>query len=245
MKSEWFKDWFNTPEYLSVYRHRNESDAEQHIHLITDNILLHPNSKILDMACGAGRHAVILARKGYDVTGVDLSENLLSIAKQISLNENLPANFIHSDIREFNPDIKYDLILNLFTSFGYFETDSENISILQKAYHLLKDKGSFVLDVFNSHYLKKNLVEFSEEKINNAEIHQYREIKDKRVIKKIVVTKNGKLNNYFESVRMYSKEELEIILNKIGFDIYKTFGDFLGNKYEYFNSPRLILFCRK
>lgn len=245
MKSEWFRDWFNTPEYLSVYRHRNESDAEQHINLITNNILLHPNSKILDMACGAGRHTVILARKGYDVTGVDLSENLLSIAKQISLNENLSANFIHSDIREFNSDIKFDLILNLFTSFGYFETDSENFSILQKAYHLLKDGGSFVLDVFNSYYLTKNLVEFSEDQINDAEILQFRKIMDKRVIKKIVVTKDGKPSNYFESVRMYSKDELEIILNKIGFDIYKTFGDFLGNNFEHFNSPRLILFCRK
>ena len=245
MKSEWFKDWFNTPEYLNVYRHRNESDAEQHIDLITSNILLNPDSKILDMACGAGRHAILLARKGYDVTGVDLSENLLSIARQTLLNENLSANFIHSDIREFHSEMNYYLILNLFTSFGYFETDDENYSILQKAYDLLKPGGSFVLDVFNSYYLTKNLVEFSEEKINNAEIHQYREIKDKRVIKKIVVTKDGELSTYLESVRMYKKEELEIVLNKIGFDIYKTFGDFLGNEFEQFNSPRLILFCRK
>jgi SAM-dependent methyltransferase len=245
MISEWFKDWFNTPEYLNVYRHRNESDAEQHIDLITSNILLNPDSKILDMACGAGRHAILLARKGYNVTGVDLSENLLSIAEELSLNENLPAKFIHSDIREYISEMKFDLILNLFTSFGYFETDDENFSILKKAYDLLKPGGSFVLDVFNSYYLTKNLVEFSEEKINNSEIHQYREIKDKRVIKKIVVTKDGKLSRYLESVRMYTIEELENVLNKIGFDIYKTFGDFLGNEFEHFNSPRLILICRK
>lgn len=245
MKSEWFKDWFNTSQYLDVYKHRNEDDAEDHIKLILENILIKPGTKILDMACGAGRHAIILARKNFDVTAVDLSENLLKVAMQNAKNEKLPIYFIHSDIRNFNSEIKFDLVLNLFTSFGYFETDDENYSVLEKAYKLLNKNGFFVLDYFNSDYLKKNLIKSSKEIIGDEEIFQQRKIEGSRVIKKIMIQKNGESKEYTESVRMYNYEELTEQLKKIGFDIYKTFGDFLGNKFDPQNSSRLILICKK
>ncbi len=245
MKSEWFKDWFNTSQYLDVYKHRNEDDAEDHIKLILENVLIKPDAKILDMACGAGRHAIILARKNFDVTAVDLSENLLKVAKQNAKNENLRIRFIHSDIRNFNTDIKFDLVLNLFTSFGYFETDEENFSVLDKAFKLLNKDGFFVLDYFNSEYLKKNLIEYSREKIGDEVIFQKRKIEGSRVIKKITIQKNGGSNEYTESVRMYNYDELTEQLKKIGFDIYKTFGDFFGNKFDLQNSSRLIIICKK
>jgi cyclopropane fatty-acyl-phospholipid synthase-like methyltransferase len=245
MKFEWFKDWFNTPEYLNVYQHRNESDAEDHIKLILENVKIPFGAKILDMACGAGRHAIILARKDFNVTAVDLSENLISIGEQSARNENLIINFVKSDIRKFETDVKFNLVINLFTSFGYFESDEENIAVLKKAYDLLIEDGYFVLDFFNSEFLQQNLVEFSEENLSGAEIHQYRKIKDKRVTKKIVITKNGNLSTYEESVRMFTKDELVSAIQNIGFDNYKTFGDFLGNKFEQFTSPRLIMICKK
>jgi cyclopropane fatty-acyl-phospholipid synthase-like methyltransferase len=245
MKSEWFKDWFNTQEYLIVYQHRNENDAEEHINLIFNSVKVYPGFNVLDMACGAGRHAILLAKKGLNLTAVDLSENLLLIAKQNAEKENLNINFIHSDIRDFHSTIRFDLILNLFTSFGYFETDEENISILRKAYDLLEIDGYFILDFFNSYFLQQNLVEFSEENINDAQIHQFRKIRNNRITKKIVITKNGEINTYEESVRMFTKDELVDAITKIGFDIYKTFRDFLGNEFDKLNSPRLILICKK
>jgi len=245
MKSEWFKDWFNTSEYLNVYRHRNEEDAENHIKLILDNISIKPNAKALDMACGAGRHSIILARKNFDVTAVDLSENLLAVGKAAAQNQNLSINFILSDIRKFNSNLKYDLVLNLFTSFGYFETDEENFSVLFKAYNLLKKDGYFILDYFNSEYLKKNLIKDSIEKKDDGEIVQQRKVENSRVIKKIMITKNNTTSEFTESVRMYNKDELVLELQQIGFEIRKTFGDFLGHKFESVKSPRLILICKK
>ncbi len=245
MKSEWFKDWFNTEEYLNVYKHHNEADAEDHIKLILDNVSIPGDAKILDMACGSGRHAILLARKKYNVTAVDLSENLLSIARQTSEVENLAINFIHSDIRNFNSIKKYDLILNLFTSFGYFQTDEENFSILKKAYDLLKVNGYFVLDYFNSKFLIDNLVEFSTEVIDGGIISQQRSIKDSRIVKKILIDKKDEHSEYEESVRMFSKDELTNELINIGFDIYRTFGDFFGNEFNPHSSPRLILICKK
>ncbi len=245
MKSEWFKDWFNTSEYLNVYKHRNEEDAESHISLILNYVQIKPNASILDMACGAGRHSIILARKNFNVTAVDLSENLLSVGKESAKKENLSINFVHSDIRKFNSNLKYDLVLNLFTSFGYFETDEENFSVLQKAYGFLKEGGFFILDYFNSEYIKKNLVEDSTEKIEDGDVIQKRKIENTRVIKKIIITKNNKLSEYEESVKMYTKNELVLELKKIGFEIHKTFGDFLGNNFDSLKSTRLILICKK
>jgi len=245
MKPEWFKDWFNTQEYLNVYQHRNESDAEEHVKLILENVEISSGAKILDMACGAGRHAIIFARKIFNVTAVDLSENLISIAERSAQNENLKINFVQSDIRNFESSNKFNLVINLFTSFGYFETDEENFSVLKKAYDLLVDDGYFVLDFFNSEFLQNNLVEFSEENLDEAEIHQFRKIKDKRVTKKIVITKNGNISQFEESVRMFTKDELTDAIQNIGFDIYKTFGDFFGNEFDNLNSPRLIMICKK
>ncbi len=143
------------------------------------------------------------------------------------------------------PAEKFNLVLNLFTSFGYFETDEENYAVLQKAYDLLEDRGYFVLDFFNSQFLQQNLIEFSEENLSGAQIHQYRKIKDNRVIKKIAITKDGNLSTFEESVRMFTKDELFNTITKIGFDIYNTFGDFFGNEFDDFRSPRIILFCKK
>lgn len=245
MKSEWFKDWFNTQEYINLYKHRNEDEAEQHIKLILDNVETFAGYRVLDMACGAGRHAILLAKKGLIVTAVDLSDNLLSIAKKTADEENLKIEFVKSDIREFNTNLDFDLVVNLFTSFGYFESDEENYSVLRKAYDLTLPGGYFVLDFFNSSYLTNNLIKFSEEKLDDAIIHQHREIKNNRINKKIVITKNGQIKSFLESVRMFTKDELEYSLTKIGFDIHKTFGDFLGNEFDNIISPRLILICKK
>lgn len=245
MKSDLFKEWFNTKEYLEVYRHRNEDEAETHINFILQNVSLKPGSKVLDMACGAGRHAIILAKRNLIVTAVDLSEKLLSVAKQLAKEEDLSINFIHSDIRNFNPVEKYDLIINLFTSFGYFETDAENFSVLKKAYNLLNENGSFILDYFNTEYLKNNLVAYSDETVGDERIIQERKIENDRVLKKIIIIKNNKSNEFFESVKMYSYETLIKELRNIGFDIYKTYGDFEDVKFDLTHSQRLIFICRK
>lgn len=245
MKNDWFEDWFNTDEYLNVYKHRNETDAEDHIKLILKTVSLNDDAKILDMACGSGRHSIMLARKGYDITAVDLSSNLLSVAKANAAKEKLKINFIQSDIRTFDTPQKFDLIINLFTSFGYFDTDAENFSVLKKAYDYIKKDGYFVLDYFNTNYLTNNLIAYSKEQMGNSEFIQERKIEEQRVVKKISIIKNGITKEFEESVRMYDKNELAKVLINIGFDIYKTFGDFLGSDFNVINSPRVIFICRK
>lgn len=245
MMKDWYIQWFDTDEYLNVYKHRNETDAECHIRFLLSQIDLPSGASILDMACGAGRHSILLSRLGYKVTGVDLSKRLLTEAKLSAEREYLNINFIQSDIKEFNTDKKFDLVLNLFTSFGYFETDEENFQLFQKAYSYLNFSGYFVFDYFNRNYLVKNLIPLSSEINGDDSIIQERKIVDERVIKKITISRNGNSKYYFESVKLYDSNLLVEKLKKIGFEIVKLFGDFTGNKFEENSSPRFISICKK
>ena len=245
MKSEWFKDWFETEEYLNVYQHRNETDAGDLVGLIIASTTLPESAEVMDMACGTGRHSILFAKKGFNVTAVDLSKNMIAAARKKAETEKLKINFILSDLRYFAHSGKFDLIINLFTSFGYFATDDENFQIFKTAYEHLNNGGYFVLDFFNKHFIEQNLIQESREKIDNSEIIQKRKIEGLRVIKEISILEKGQSKKYFESVRMFNKDELVDELIRIGFAIEKTFGDFHGNKFEQFSSPRIIIIARK
>ncbi len=241
----WFDDWFNSPEYLEVYKHRNEIDAEKHVDFILSKIKLEPCSNILDMACGAGRHSILFAKQGFNVTGIDLSENLLSEAIKIASKEKLHIKFIKSDIRKFDSENKFNLILNLFTSFGYFEKDEDNFLVFYKAFELLKNSGFFILDFFNKDYLLKNLIPITEEVQNDKKIIQKRFVRKGRIEKIIQINYNGSIKEYSESVKLYSNEQLKNKLLEIGFEIVNLFGDFDGSKFNSESSPRFIAICKK
>jgi ubiquinone/menaquinone biosynthesis C-methylase UbiE len=242
---EWYKHWFNSKEYLNVYKHRDEKEAEELVKLVFDNISLSKNSHILDLAAGFGRHAILFAKLGYNVTAVDLSENLLSIAKENAKSEGIHINFVHSDIRNFNPDSQYDLIVNLFTSLGYFEEDEENYYILRKVFDILSAGGFFVLDYFNKNFVVKNIVAKTVEEIDDGVITQHRFIEGERIVKEITIDKAGKVNKFYESVRMFSSNELIIMIQKLGFKNLRTFGDLSGNPFELESSPRIIIIVNK
>ena len=241
----WYEEWFNTKEYFEIYKNRDDVEAETLAELILSNIKIDKGAKILDMSAGAGRHAINFAKRGFNVTAVDLSENLLKVAKENASVYDFQIDFVHSDIRKFETSDKFNLVLNLFTSIGYFESDEENFELLRKAYNFLKPGGYFVLDYFNRNYLEENLVPSSVETINGTKINQNRSIQGNRVIKEIVIGKNGDTKKYFESVRMFSFDELQTELESIGFKINSTFGDLDGKPFVLETSPRVIIIASK
>ncbi len=243
--AEWFESWFNTEEYLSVYRHRNDAEAEKLVNLILKKVDIFPGSDIIDLACGAGRHSILLAEKGFNVTAVDLSENLLGVARKTAEDLNLKINFVNADLRNFCISSKFDLALNLFTSFGYFEKDEENFALFTKGFELLKPGGQFVIDYFNTNYIQRNLVPHSEGIINDKKVIQDRKIVGNRVIKNILIAKNGTKERYIESVRMYSDSELSAAIERSGLKIKKIFGDFDGSDFDLNTSPRIIIISVK
>ena len=241
----WYKDWFNSEYYLRVYKHRDESEAERLVLLIEKSVNLESQSSVLDMACGAGRHAIAFAKKGYKVTAVDLSQRLLEEAKKNAIDAGVNINFVLSDILNFQTAKKFDLAVNLFTSIGYFETDEENYDVIEKANSLLKEDKYFVLDYFNKDFLLNNLIPTSIISENGLKITQNRSIEGNRVVKKIIIENDGSLQEFYESVRLYSFEETKSIVERAGFKIIKEVGDFYGNTFKKETSPRLILIAKK
>lgn len=243
--TEWFETWFNTDEYLNVYRHRNESEAAKHISFIIQNTKFEPPASVLDLACGAGRHSIIFSKKGFDVTAVDLSERLLCEAKKLADEEGIDIEFIKSDLRDLNLDREFTLVINLFTSFGYFKDDEENFKIFDIAFKHLRDNGRFVIDFLNKNYIEKNLREYSEDSFLNKKIIQRRAITGDRVIKNIEILSDGKTSKFYESVRMFSYEELIYALNDRGLFVDRIYGDFGGSKFDPEKSERIIIFAVK
>lgn len=241
----WYKDWFNSEYYLKVYKHRDESEAEKLVELIETNIKLIHQSLVLDMACGAGRHAIAFAKKDYKVTAVDLSQRLLEEAKKNAIDAGVNINFVLSDILDFQTDKKFDLAVNLFTSIGYFESDEENYAVIKKANSVLREEKFFVLDYFNKEFLLNNLIPTSIISENGLKIIQNRSIEGNRVVKKITIENDGSFKEFYESVRLYSFEEIKDMVKSAGFKIINEVGDFYGNSYKKETSPRLILIAKK
>lgn len=243
--SEWFEEWFESPEYLKVYKNRNDNDAWQLVSFICSKLSLKSGLKILDLACGAGRHAILLAGRGFQVTGVDLSKNLLNVARKNAEELKLNLSFIHSDIRNFLHYEKFDLVVNLFTSFGYFKKDEENFVVFKKASEMLKPEGFFAFDYLNSEYLKENLVPYSYEETDSYRVEQFRSIIDCRVEKKIVINNGNESKNFIESVKLYTPADLEFQLKKFGFDKIGLYGDYKGTIFDEKKSQRFLAICQK
>lgn len=243
--AEWFESWFESEEYLTLYKHRDEKEALILVESILSIIKIKKEAKVLDLACGAGRHSIEFAKKGFEITAVDLSKNLLDTAKKNAEALNLKIDFIRADLRQFNIDTKFDLVLNLFTSFGYFDTDEENFKIFETAYHHLKENGFFIFDYFNKIHLERNLKNESVLTLEKGKIIQKRKIADGRVIKDIIIQKNGIENVFKESVKIYSKEELLENLKKLKFNILNIFGSFDKAEFNENLSDRIIIIAQK
>lgn len=243
--NEWYKDWFSSDEYLNLYTHRDEEDAEKLLELILTETNPVKNASILDAACGAGRHSINLASRGYNVVGFDLSKSLLRMAKQVASKKNVDVDLFCGDLRLISLNKKFDLILNLFTSFGYFPNDEENFAFIRTAYNLLKEECFYVLDFLNSNYILNHLVPETVTEYENKKIIERRRIEGNRVLKQIIIQNGMSQDSYLESVQLYSKEKIVSEFEQIGFNLVKEFGDYDGNIFNAESSQRLILFFRK
>ncbi len=245
MEKNWFKDWFASEDYLKVYCHRDIKDAQNLSDLIIENLNPKNDDIILDSACGAGRHGLYLASKNYRIIGFDLSITLLKKAKEDAEYKNINIPLLKADIREIYFGKKIFAVLNLFTSFGYFNTDEENFRFIRNSYGFLRDDGYFVLDYFNKNYLLNNLVPESNKIVDGISINEKRFLENDRVIKKIELCSNGIRKDFIESVRLYGFNEIVEKFLHIGFKVNKIFGEYNGAVYDEENSPRLIIIFNK
>jgi SAM-dependent methyltransferase len=236
----WFTDWFNTPYYHILYKDRNDADAQLFMKNITEFLALPKDAHILDLPCGKGRHSVFLNSLGYRVTGGDLAENSIKTAKKF---ENDSLDFKVHDMRKpFNS--KYDAIFNLFTSFGYFEDDKEDILILKHIKNGLKQDGYFVFDFLNANFVKNNLVKKEVKVVDGIAFNITREISNGFILKNITFFADDKNHSYTERVKYLDLSKMETYFDKVGFKIINTFGDYSLNTFNTETSNRLIIVAK-
>lgn len=246
---EWFTEWFNHPLYLRVYSHRDEAEArtclETIIHKTGLENLTPSDIRVMDIACGAGRHALEFARLGFTTTANDLSPFLLECTRSQAERENISIECTRQDMRHLSVENSYDLVVQLFSSFGYFKTKKEDLQVLRNVHRALKKDGRYILDLINPVYLKKNLNPSSSRTIDDLIVSEQRRIEADRIIKQITIRSPDDSVTFEESVRLYRIEIIGDMLASAGFEIKEIFGDYEGSAFDEQTSPRLLLFARK
>ena len=235
---EWFESWFDSPYYHLLYSNRDEKEARQFISKLIDHLSPSKDDYILDLACGKGRHSIYLNELGYKVDGLDYSENNISMAKR---SENERLHFFRHDMREPLPKNDYDLILNLFTSFGYFDSDEEHELCLKHVANGLIKGGMFIMDFMNVHFVSSELKESELIERNGVSFQIEKEISSAYIIKTIKFMDKGHVHEFCEKVRAFTKDELIYLLEKVGFSIKELFGDYHLNDFDPDQSERLII----
>ncbi|EIA08103.1 class I SAM-dependent methyltransferase [Flavobacterium frigoris] len=233
----WFSSWFDTPYYHILYKDRNYREAQIFMDNLTHYLNLPEKAKVLDLACGKGRHSIYLNQLGFDVLGADLSEN--SIA-QAAKNENDTLQFKVHDMREPFEE-KYDAIFNLFTSFGYFENDEDNLTTLKAIKESLSEYGFAVIDFMNVAQVVNTLVPEETKTVDDIDFYIKRYLKDGYVFKEIDFEDKGQKFHYIEKVRALTLQDFETLMEEAGIYLLDIFGDYKLKKFHKTESERLIM----
>ncbi|NBC06552.1 MAG: methyltransferase domain-containing protein [Bacteroidetes bacterium] len=240
-QAEWFENWFDSPYYHILYKHRDASEAEGFIDYLLQYLEPPASARILDLACGKGRYSRHLASKGYEVVGVDLSPKSIAEAKRLD-GERL--HFYVHDMRESLPEKNFDYIFNFFTSFGYFDTEEEDLQTLQHVREGLKPGGTFVLDFFNAQYVQQQLTGRERKTVEGVNFDLYKRIEGGKVVKTIHFVDGAKSYYFEERVRLLTLSDFERLFEAAGLQLLHTYGDYRLHAYEAANSPRLILLAK-
>lgn len=245
--NNWFASWFDTPYYHILYKDRDYAEAQLFMDNITNYLNLPEEAKILDLACGKGRHSIYLNQLGFDVTGADLSENSILEAKK---SENKTLHFEVHDMREPFEE-KYDAIFNLFTSFGYFENDQDNLSTLKAIKDSLSEYGFAVIDFMNTVHVLDNLVAKEVKTVENIDFHIKRFHIDGYIYKEIDFEDTraegersgakGQKFHFTEKVKALTLQDFETMMEEAGIYLLDTFGDYKLKKFYKNESERLIM----
>ena len=237
---EWFEDWFNSKYYHILYQNRDEKEAENFIQNLSQ--FFKKEDKIIDIACGAGRHTLFLSKLGYHTTGIDLSEESIKFAKEKSKGK-IP--FEVWDMRKCYKKQEFDVALNLFTSFGYFENNEDDLSAIKAMSDNLKEEGILIIDFLNYKKVIDNLVKKETKVIDGVQFNISRKVEDGFIIKNIEVIHDEEKMSFQEKVKSLTKYDFSELLTFAGLQIIDTFGNYSLDIFNQQTSDRLIIRAKK
>ena len=235
-------DWFNTRYYHILYGHRGHQEAENFIDKLTSFLEVQANEKILDVPCGRGRHAIHLHKKGLDVTGIDLAPCNIAKAKKY---ETKGLHFEMFDMTKVYKPNYYDYVLNLFTSFGYFESDAENIEMIDALCQSLKPKAKLVIDFFNTKYVLKNLEPHHEIVRQGIVFDIKKYVEGRYLYKTISFEDKNKPHTYQERVMAVSLESFQEYFEQSKLNLTHLFGSYSLSTFDENTSERMIFILEK
>jgi SAM-dependent methyltransferase len=240
----WYKDWFNSPFYHKLYFERDEKEAETFIKKLIEHLQPLQTSRMLDVACGKGRHSKTLASMGYQVTGIDISEDSIEFAKQFESDH---LDFFVHDMRLPFWGNYFQYAFNFFTSFGYFKTRREHDDTIRTIAKSLKPGGIFVIDYLNVHFAEEHLVKNDTRLIEETTYTIHRWDDDSHFYKKIIVvdTSLSKPLEYTEKVAKFSLGDFTDMLSFQGLQVQEVYGDYQFSHYDVRKTPRQILIAKK
>ena len=235
--TKWYSSWFDTPYYHILYKERDDSEAHEFMDTLTGYLNIPEGGTILDLACGKGRHSRYLNKIGYDVTGVDLSENSIEFAKQF---ENHRLKFeVHNMCQPYNK--QFDAVFNLFTSFGYFDKDENNLNTIKAIKSELNTFGFGVIDFMNSDFVIDNLVPEEVKTVDDIEFNLKRYVHDGYIVKDITFTAEGEDYQFFERVKAFTLSDFELLFQEAEVNLLDIFGDYKLRKFSAKTSERLVM----
>jgi SAM-dependent methyltransferase len=240
MKEEWFRTWFDTDYYHILYNHRDDKEAREFIDALLSFLKPSSDSTFLDVACGRGRHSLQLSERGYHTVGIDLSANSISFAKQQECER---LHYSVRDIREPFECGTFNFALNLFTSFGYFDSTIEHLQALQNIRAALKPDGVFVLDFLNRTF-ESGVNDEKKVTVRGILFTTSKAIEGPHFTKNITVQDGEIRETYQEKVLAFSYDELIDLVSQAGFNILSVHGNYQMETFEQ-SHPRVIIIAQK
>jgi 2-polyprenyl-3-methyl-5-hydroxy-6-metoxy-1,4-benzoquinol methylase len=244
MQQPWFKNWFNTPYYHQLYFKRDEKEAAAFIDKLIDYLKPAAGTTMLDVACGKGRHSIHLSEKGFDVRGIDLSEDSINEALQ---HETDTLHFYRHDMRLPFWINYFNYAFNFFTSFGYFNTRREHDDAIRTIAQAIKPGGIFVMDYLNVHYAEDHLMHKFDKEIDGVNFYITKWFDETHFYKKIVVedeTLEAPLE-FTEKVAKFSLGDFTEMFAYQGLQLQEVFGDYSFCNYDVKKSPRMVMMAKK
>jgi SAM-dependent methyltransferase len=240
--SPWYCSWFDSEYYHLLYQNRNDQEAQYFITNLIQVLGLPKGSKILDVACGKGRHSIFLSSIGYDVSGFDLSANSIEVAQKSSSDQ---LHFYVHDMRIPFANQAFDSVLNLFTSIGYFDRDEENLESLKSMVAALKPGGSLVIDYMNTtkiiHALRKEFTQIE----GGIAFHIQKQVDKHFIIKKISFEDKGRQFSYQEKVRKLYPQDFMSWFDQLPLKLEHIYGNYSLHPYQEEVSDRQIYILKK
>jgi SAM-dependent methyltransferase len=243
--NDWFATWFNSPYYHILYKNRDENEAKIFMSNLAEYLAIPAKASILDAACGKGRHSAFLASNGFAVTGFDLATDSIAAAKKtyeaLINNPFHQLDFFVHDIRKPFRENGFDYVFNLFTSFGYFETEEENQETISALAASLKAGGRLVIDFFNTEKIVASLPQNETKEIDGVRFAISKSLQGKFIVKDI----RFEDKHFQERVIAIQYQDFMRYFEQANLQVQKCFGDYQLSDYESSNSDRMIWLVKK